>query len=80
MHTVHAHTGPSVQHLYSGVCVCVCVCVCVDGESVLPHDLQCTVDEDNTGFRQEMAEYDARKERDRLREVYRWGKRVKWGR
>ena len=50
--------------------MCVCVCVCAtDGESVLQPDLQYIVDEDNAAFRQEIAEYDARKERDRLREV-----------
>ena len=36
---------------------------------MLRPDLQYVVEEDNEAFRQEIAEYDARKERERLREV-----------
>ena len=43
--------------------------MCVGGESVLQPDLQSIVEEDNAAFRQEIVEYDARKERERLREV-----------
>ena len=38
---------------------------------MLQADLQCMVEEDNAAFRQEIAEYDSRKERERLREVSR---------
>ena len=38
-------------------------------ESELPEDLKEMVGEDNEAFRQEKAEYDARREQERLREV-----------
>ena len=46
---------------------CVCTCVCTAGESELQPDLQYIVEEDNEVFRQEIAEYDARKEREKLK-------------
>lgn len=35
------------------------------GECVLPSDLQCIVEEDNAAFMEEIAEYDAKKEREK---------------
>ena len=35
------------------------------GECVLPPDLECIVEEDNAAFMEEIAEYDAKKEREK---------------
>ena len=47
----------------------VMYCSVTGMEDELPADLESTVEEDNEAFRQEMVEYDAKQEQERLKQV-----------